>query len=401
MAFATTRIVIPEAQTINWTAIMWRIALCFVCHGIWLAIYRLFFSSLSAFPGPKIAAATAWYEFYYDVIKQGRYFYRISEMHEKYGPVIRINPWELSIRDGAFYSTLYVSGSTRRSQIFPRSRAGIGIDGSENTGIKFAHSSHAVSEDHDLHRVRRKPLDQFFSRRRVQSYEHDIIEELKLLEDRFFAIRGTRTIINMEHVYAAITGDIIGKISVMTSPSLVSDPAFSPDWHSTLSKFFAQISLYTQFTFLVGWVRYIPRSVLLFLTPGAAGFKSFTDTVVDHIKEAKKCTHDAQLTKQSTRYTLIEHLLASEMPEAEKMTARLTGELIAILAGGTMTTARALSTITYFALADPCIGAQLRESVSQAMKGFPGVTPRLVELERVAYLTACVKEGLRWAAYIQ
>ena len=45
------------------------------------------------------------------------------------GEIIRIIPWELSVRDGSFYSTLYVAGAVRRTQIFPRYMAGIAIDG--------------------------------------------------------------------------------------------------------------------------------------------------------------------------------------------------------------------------------------------------------------------------------
>jgi cytochrome P450 len=87
-----------------------------------------------------------------------------------------------------------------------------------------------VSEDHDLHRIRRKPLDPFFSRRQVQTYEPMIADELKLLDDRFRAMRGKDTVVNMEHVYAAVTGDVIGKVSVVDPPSFVLDPNFSPEW---------------------------------------------------------------------------------------------------------------------------------------------------------------------------
>ena len=50
-----------------------------------LALYRLYLSPLSKFPGPPLAAVTLWYEFYYDVMRRGTYTWKIGEMHEKYG----------------------------------------------------------------------------------------------------------------------------------------------------------------------------------------------------------------------------------------------------------------------------------------------------------------------------
>ena len=54
-------------------------------HNIILVIYRLGFSNLSSFPWPKVAAATYWYEFYYDWLKGGKYIFVIEEMHKQYG----------------------------------------------------------------------------------------------------------------------------------------------------------------------------------------------------------------------------------------------------------------------------------------------------------------------------
>lgn len=50
-----------------------------------LITYRLVFAPLAGFPGPKLAAATGWVEFYYDYFKQGAYIYEIEKMHRKYG----------------------------------------------------------------------------------------------------------------------------------------------------------------------------------------------------------------------------------------------------------------------------------------------------------------------------
>lgn len=133
-------------------------ALCAYLASTW--IYNLFFHPLAGFPGPKRAAVSRLYEFYYDVIKRGQYVYKIEEMHRKYGafsnpwpglslnfvsralgqkthltfvlslgPIIRISPYEIVINDPDFYNELYVSANTRRTTIWPRYRTGIGFDG--------------------------------------------------------------------------------------------------------------------------------------------------------------------------------------------------------------------------------------------------------------------------------
>lgn len=73
-----------------------------------LAFTRLYFSSLRDIPGPLLAAFTQWYEFYYDVVLGGQYTFKIIELHKKYGPIVRISPWEIHISDPHFFEKLYV-----------------------------------------------------------------------------------------------------------------------------------------------------------------------------------------------------------------------------------------------------------------------------------------------------
>ena len=50
-----------------------------------LAIYRLYFSPIAKFPGPKLAAVTYLYELYYDIVRRGKYTWKIRDLHAEYG----------------------------------------------------------------------------------------------------------------------------------------------------------------------------------------------------------------------------------------------------------------------------------------------------------------------------
>ena len=64
---------------IVWSALIW------LAYVVFSAIYRLYFHPLSRFPGPRVAALTRWYEFYYDVIKPGQFIWKIESLHKRYG----------------------------------------------------------------------------------------------------------------------------------------------------------------------------------------------------------------------------------------------------------------------------------------------------------------------------
>ena len=48
-------------------------------------IYRIWFHPLSKFPGPKLAAATSGYEFYFNIIKRGKFIWELDRLHQVYG----------------------------------------------------------------------------------------------------------------------------------------------------------------------------------------------------------------------------------------------------------------------------------------------------------------------------
>ncbi|RDW65806.1 cytochrome P450 [Aspergillus mulundensis] len=86
----------------------------------------------------------------------------------------------------------------------------------------------------------------------------------------------------------------------------------------------------------------------------------------------------------------------SGLPAPERSTERLAREAIAIFGAGTITTVRTLNLICYYPLANRAMRDRLREELTPVMAGFPdGKLPTWQELERLPYLYAVVREGLR------
>jgi hypothetical protein len=72
--------------TVSIVKLLYFVGSLWVLHEFITILYNISpFHPLSQFPGPKLAAATLYYEAWFDFIKVGRYTRKIREMHNKYG----------------------------------------------------------------------------------------------------------------------------------------------------------------------------------------------------------------------------------------------------------------------------------------------------------------------------
>lgn len=78
----------------RWLATVWDeqdLRLLILIPSLWvgyllhLFVYRLCFHPLANFPGPRISAMTYAYEFWFDVVRWGRYTHEIKRLHQIYG----------------------------------------------------------------------------------------------------------------------------------------------------------------------------------------------------------------------------------------------------------------------------------------------------------------------------
>ena len=93
--------------------------------------------------------------------------------------------------------------------------------------------------------------------------------------------------------------------------------------------------------------------------------------------------------------SLFHHILNSEMPKSELSDERLAKEAQVLMGGGTASTARTIAYISYYILAKPHIHSRLQRELKAVMAAYPQKVPSLAELEKLPYLQALIKEGLR------
>lgn len=111
------------------------------------------------------------------------------------GPIIRISPYELHVVDPAFFEKLYRQ---------------------EGRWNKYAWSFDAFSAngamictaDHDLHKARRQPLNNFFSKAKVASQQDLIRRNVDKLCERILQFSDAKRTINLGAATSAFTRDV-------------------------------------------------------------------------------------------------------------------------------------------------------------------------------------------------
>ncbi|KAI1292699.1 cytochrome P450 [Xylaria venustula] len=371
-----------ELQSNIYTTIA-TLVVAYIGRYVFIIIYRLYLSPLAPFPGSKLAAATGWYEFYYDYWLNGQYIFEIERMHKKYGPIIRVTPDELSINDADFYNEIYVTESRRRTNNYDIFCKGIDFDG-----------SHLLTTDHSLHRKRRKPLEPFFSRMGITRLQETLAEVALHLESRLRDYNGQGKVIRLDHALSAFSGDIIGRIclgDVKPQDKFLNDPEFAPDWYDVIHSIVRSIPLFTAFPLLIQALSYIPESVLMWAYPRGRVFSIFSNKAMEHIKKAMSQPPSEGYNSISLFY----HVVNSDMPLSERSEERLAKEAQVLLGGGTASTARTIGFASYYILSRSHIRSTLEEELKPIMDTWPQRVPSWAELERLPFLQAVIKESLR------
>ncbi|MCJ1381679.1 hypothetical protein MMC17_004790 [Xylographa soralifera] len=357
----------------------------FIAYVISLGIYRLYLSPISKFPGPKLAALTLWYEFYYDVVRGGQYIFHIRELHRKYGPIVRVNPYELHVSDPDFYDILYASyasGEKRDKYEWYTKMFGTPTAGFSTVG-------------HHQHRARRAPLNHFFSMASVRGLQPVVEERVDSLVGRvrgFKDVKGEEGVMKIDYAFTAFANDVVMEYCFGRSERRLDQVDFAPDFHNVS----VDIAIGTAFLRQMFWIyrilQSLPERLAILLFPSIRAIFHLQHIIEEQIIQIKS---QPQPPKRDLSHPVIfSEILESSLPESEKSHSRLRDEAQVVVAAGTMTTAWTLSVAMYHILANPTILSSLKTELHAALPS-PSSPAPLPLLEQLPYLTAIIYEALR------
>ncbi|QSZ30010.1 hypothetical protein DSL72_004528 [Monilinia vaccinii-corymbosi] len=345
----------------------------FTSLSIWTiygAIYRLYFSPIAKFPGPKLAALTLWYEFYFSVICDGQWIWEIKRMHEQYGPIIRINPYELHIDDLEYYNELY-AGSTKKREKYGWFTNSAGSPGScfETLG-------------HDLHRLRRNAINPFFSKRSITAVEPMINSKISLLSDTIHSHFVDATPVDLRVLFNSFTLDVTSEYAFGESFGALTSKDVAETWRKAIAYIMPMMPLIMQFPILVTIMEWLPDSLAGPIAGHHRNSRRQVTRVLNH--------EDTGSLQNTIFHTLRDTDL---LPPQEKTMRRLADEGNTVISAGTDTTAHTLAVLFYHLLDNPEILSRLRDEISTIDEDITWAS-----LEKLSFLSAVIAEGLRMAS---
>jgi cytochrome P450 len=295
------------------------------------------------------------------------------------GPIVRINPDELHIKDSEYFDEIYTSSNRKRDKYAKWAKTG----GSP--------SSTATTIEHELHRSRRAAVNPFFAKRSVVRLEPRIREKVLTLCDRFTTFAKTGEPFRLDVAFGALTTDVITEYCFGYSYNCLLEPDFKLEWKTSMEAVFEGSAFRRATPWLTESMQRFPDKYILRLAPQLGALINFQH----EIKKEAETAVQLQEEKHQAEISIFGALLTSDLvPPEEKNVAHLIDEGTTIVAAGVETTAKTLAITAFYILTTPGVLSRLREELTTVM---PDATSEasLTELEQLKYLVSlCVRPGV-------
>ncbi|KAH8723051.1 cytochrome P450 [Phaeosphaeriaceae sp. PMI808] len=330
----------------------------YILYLVGLGVWRLHLHPLAKFPGPRLAALTLWYECYWDVVKGGQYFREIERLHSIYGPIVRISPEELHVKDPEWFNELYPVGNRKRDKYVWFLSEG-------------TNATSSATVRHDVHRQRRSALAPSFSKQSVMAIEETLIRpNIAAMLERLDEYAQSETVVVLGTVFSSLTVDTLVQMWFGAESGQTYRWGFFPKWTEVIQPLLTGSHFLRHFPFAFALFGLIPKSYLE---------KMDGISFIFNLQAIVEECH----------------------PPSERSLTRLSDEGFSFLMASTESTAQSLSAL-FFHLADnPKVLAELRAQLNRLSPEENGDDViSWSALESLTYMRYIVCESMRVTATV-
>ncbi|KAI6909698.1 hypothetical protein KC318_g3642 [Hortaea werneckii] len=216
-----------------------------------LAVYRLYLCPLakSRISGPRIGALTKFYEAWYEIVQRGRFAFKLDDLHERYGPIIRITPEEFHIKDSSFWDELFVKHPKASRYSSTASRFG-------NDDSMFAVA------DAGYHRMLRASLNPLA----IIDQQSLVSEKCNVMLEGMIKLKDIGTVFKVTDAFAAFAGDVISQYSFGFSYGQVNE--YENGWARNFHDAYLSVGAFGHVAMQYPWLlEAIPERLVLKMDP--------------------------------------------------------------------------------------------------------------------------------------
>ncbi|KAI9046668.1 hypothetical protein LZ554_009409 [Drepanopeziza brunnea f. sp. 'monogermtubi'] len=342
-----------------------------ICYCVGLIVYNLYFHPLARFPGPLLARSTLLWRMQKTL--QGRVHRSIEDGHQKYGPVFRVSPNELSFASVSSWKSIYGHrpGGMQPTKSEFYDMYGSGFD-------SLCVGSERIPEKH---RQMKSFLSAAFSTKALLEQEPLVSQTIDAFIARLGKDGGPETKgLNMTKWTEMVAFDILGEMAFGQSFECIArgEPHY---WQEMILN-------HLYFVTVADNLRRLPfaLTVARFLAPILTSVRNkHSQFTRDKVAERMANSNNGRKDFMSNLISEVE----SGAVDREEMTAHAS---TLIIAGGE-TVATFLAATLYYLLKTPEAYTAMREEIRNRFPTYESINA--TSAQQLPYLQAVIHEGLR------
>lgn len=361
-------------------------ALALVAAQILLIITQTYVSPLRSVNGPFLARFTKLW--YFSRVARGSFEVENIELHQRYGPVVRLGPNMYSIDDPEVIKAVYGISSK-----FPKA----------DWYDAWKHPdpdrwSLFTVRDMKKHSDERRKFQALYSMSSLVHYEPYVNDCLELFKERMKEVSSARQTINMAHWVQCYAFDVIAGLTYSKRFGFL-DAGHDIDGLMALLE---DVIRYGTLMGVYAWLHPILWPIASRINASGAGARARLNACIQKWMEAKANAHDEEKRPEKTEDDIgpqdfLDKLLIARSKDPEKITQwNVFAVGLSNITAGSDTTASTISGILYHLLKNPRKLQKLRDEIDRNVADGQISHPiQFKEAQQLPYLQAVMKEGMR------